>query len=202
MHAYRPLALFLFKFDPKIAASTFEITHAGDVVLSFRAWRRMWNPLYVYWMYPECISVRYTFSIRNRRLHRSTLDGHTARLDFFLDSFQLTHLHILPLDFIKCVERLFWLYAIWNYYFNNVRHAFMYFQWIFMYEISMLIRIDECSCTLLWWKIMIDLFFTKDTTLWCICFVMWCNEMKKIKITRKPKIMNLCTWKITVMLPQ
>lgn len=41
--------------------------------------RGMWNPLYVYWMYPECISVRYTFSIRNRRLHRSTLD------DFFND---------------------------------------------------------------------------------------------------------------------
>lgn len=34
----------------------------------------MWNPLYVYWMYPECIPVRYTFSIRNRRLHRTTLD--------------------------------------------------------------------------------------------------------------------------------
>lgn len=37
--------------------------------------RGMWNPLYVYWMYPECISVRYTFSIRNRRLHRTTLSS-------------------------------------------------------------------------------------------------------------------------------
>lgn len=57
-------------FDPSVASSA--------TMMNAPARRGMWNPLYVYWMYPECISVRYTFSIRNRRLHRSTLDAVTA----------------------------------------------------------------------------------------------------------------------------